>query len=410
MAAPPAKTQNLSYEAFFNFAVTKTGKLGGKEVERILSFDFKGQRLNNIEKENVNRTFPFADIAGAQYKGLDLTILMRKGGDYKCQGQSPQDVENICGILNKVAAKAPLELERRDRRVLYAGHVLKYGHSFSGFDNRFLVLVPGKLFVFGGKVGSESYTAFPRNIVACDNAGIALLGDGLSFNLKYGPNCSKVLPLYCPSKEARESWYTALKLSAQKCKGGIPMLPISNANLPAEAEPTAEETPAPAAEEPAAAPAEAPPPEAEAEAEAEAPAADAETTEYHSDEDAPKEKIDYGDGEEGHSEPTEEEVAVVPDAPAPRKKRGSLIEADEAQAAAAAAALAVPAPAPEAASAEDQELAELEAQLKACQARETAKEKVEAKHAEMSAMSDGEKKSAFAFWKELEAKATDEKL
>ena len=28
----------------------------------------------------------------------------------------------------------------------------RYGHSFSGFDNRFLVLVPGKLFVFGGKV------------------------------------------------------------------------------------------------------------------------------------------------------------------------------------------------------------------------------------------------------------------
>ncbi len=33
----------------------------------------------------------------------------------------------------------------------------RYGHSFSGFDNRFLVLVPGKLFVFGGKVGRQYY-------------------------------------------------------------------------------------------------------------------------------------------------------------------------------------------------------------------------------------------------------------
>jgi len=388
--AAPAKTQNLSYEAFFNFAVTKHGKLGGKELTRILSFDFKGQRLNNIEKENINRTFAFADIKGGkQNDKLDFTILMNKGGDYKCTGQSPHDVESIVGLLNKIANKQPLELERRDRRVLYAGHVLKYGHSFSGFDNRFLVLVPGKLFVFGGKVGSESYTAFPRNIVAVDNAGIALLGDGLSFNLKYGPDCSQVLPLYCPSKEARESWYAALKLSAQKCKNGIPLLPISNATLPQEA-------PAPTPIEMHAADGSA----------AAAPEAEvSEPVNYDTDEEAPKEKIDFGDGEEGATNPTEEEVAAP--AVEPQKsvkvRRGSLIEPK-------AEPIAAPAPAHHD---EDAELAELEKQLAACQAKETtpaAAAHVEQKTKEMEKMSDGEKKSAFAFWKQLEATAKTETL
>jgi len=250
--------------------------------------------------------------------------------------------------------------------------------------------VPGKLFVFGGKVGSESYTAFPRNIVAVDNAGIALLGDGLSFNLKYGPDCSQVLPLYCPSKEARESWYAALKLSAQKCKNGIPLLPISNATLPQEA-------PAPTPIEMHAA-------DGSTTAEAAAPAEVSEPVNYDTDEEAPKEKIDFGDGEEGATNPTEEEVAApaVDPQKSVKVRRGSLIEPK--------AEPIAPAPAHHD---EDAELAELEKQLAACQAKETtpaAGAHVEQKTKEMEKMSDGEKKSAFAFCKQLEATAKVETL
>jgi hypothetical protein len=403
MASAPPKTQNLSYEAFFNFAIKKIGKHGGKELHRILSFDFKGQKINNIEKENINKSFPFGELVSAKTGGLNIHIQFTKNRDLKAQGQSPQDVEYLALLINRIANKQPLELEKRDRRVLYAGHVLKYGHSFSGFDNRFLVLVPGKLFVFGGKVGSDSYTAFPRNIVAVDNAGIALLGDGLSFNLKFGKDCSEVLPLYCPTKEAREHWYAALKLSAQKCKNGIAMLPD-------KAKPEEEKK-----DEPKPEPEPEPPKAEEISLERSESSADGGVD---TDDEEPKAKVDYGDGEDGHTEPHVEEAAEpapTPEAAKPKKRASLIAPEDMAALEAAAKAEEAPAPAEPKESEWDEEdkmLAQLQNAMKteAAGPEKQNQHAVLQKQATMTSMKDSDKKTAFEFWRSMESTATTERL
>jgi hypothetical protein len=237
--------RNLSNQAYFTFHVLKYKSASGvisfhAFTSRILSFDFRAQEVINVEKERVNRAYSFDELLDAtqgctiekKEDALHVSIRLTKNREYTCVAQSPLDAEKlvrlVTGIRSYINNGRPLDkftesigkefFPGADRTVLHVGHVLKLDPSDSELHSmgpRFLVLVPGKLFVFGGKIGSNSYTAFPRNVMAIDGAGVSLYHDGLTMLFKFGKDRHDKFVFTCEEPKHRDAWHAALRLSAK---------------------------------------------------------------------------------------------------------------------------------------------------------------------------------------------------